>query len=234
VTEGDLVILSARIIPGHERTVMRVVNQLLRQGAEVLWDGAAFVHVSGHASQDELRLMLNLVRPTFFVPVHGEYRHLLAHARLAQEVGVPAERVLVVEDGAGIELTKTAARRLDRVPLARVLVDGKGVGDVGPVVLRDRQLLAEDGMVVVAVTVDRASGVLVAGPEIVSRGWVYEREAEGVLEDARAAVREALAEPRETPLGREALIALLRATLRRFITQRYDRKPVVLPVVLEV
>jgi ribonuclease J len=234
VTEGDLVILSARIIPGHERTVMRVVNQLLRQGAEVLWDGAAFVHVSGHASQDELRLMLNLVRPTFFVPVHGEYRHLLAHARLAQEVGVPAERVLVVEDGAGIELTKTAARRLDRVPLARVLVDGKGVGDVGPVVLRDRQLLAEDGMVVVAVTVDRASGVLVAGPEIVSRGWVYEREAEGVLEDARAAVREALAEPREAPLGREALITLLRATLRRFITQRYDRKPVVLPVVLEV
>jgi ribonuclease J len=234
VTEGDLVILSARIIPGHERTVMRVVNQLLRQGAEVLWDGAAFVHVSGHASQDELRLMLNLVRPTFFVPVHGGYRHLLAHARLAQEVGVPAERVLVVEDGAGIELTKTAPRRLDRVPLARVLVDGKGVGDVGPVVLRDRQLLAEDGMVVVAVTVDRASGVLVAGPEIVSRGWVYEREAEGVLEDARAAVREALAEPRETPLGREALIALLRATLRRFITQRYDRKPVVLPVVLEV
>jgi ribonuclease J len=234
VTEGDLVILSARIIPGHERTVMRVVNQLLRQGAEVLWDGAAFVHVSGHASQDELRLMLNLVRPTFFVPVHGEYRHLLAHARLAQEVGVPAERVLVVEDGAGIELTKTAARRLDPVPLARVLVDGKGVGDVGPVVLRDRQLLAEDGMVVVAVTVDRASGALVAGPEIVSRGWVYEREAEGVLEDARAAVREALAEPREAPLGREALIAFLRATLRRFITQRYDRKPVVLPVVLEV
>jgi ribonuclease J len=234
VTEGDLVILSARIIPGHERTVMRMVNQLLRQGAEVLWDGAAFVHVSGHASQDELRLMLNLVRPTFFVPVHGEYRHLLAHARLAQEVGVPAERVLVVEDGAGIELTKTAACRLDPVPLARVLVDGKGVGDVGPVVLRDRQLLAEDGMVVVAVTVDRASGALVAGPEIVSRGWVYEREAEAVLEDARAAVREALAEPRETPLGREALIALLRATLRRFITQRYDRKPVVLPVVLEV
>jgi ribonuclease J len=234
VTEGDLVILSARIIPGHERTVMRVVNQLLRQGAEVLWDGVAFVHVSGHASQDELRLMLNLVRPQFFVPVHGEYRHLLAHRRLAQEVGVPAEHIFVVEDGQGIELTKTSARLLERVPLRRVLVDGKGVGDVGPVVLRDRQLLAEDGTVVVAVTVDRASGAIVAGPEIVSRGWVYEREAEAVLEDARAAVREALAERGETPLEREALIALLRGTLRRFITQRYDRKPVVLPLVLEV
>jgi ribonuclease J len=234
VTEGDLVILSARIIPGHERTVMRVVNQLLRQGAEVLWDGVAFVHVSGHASQDELRLMLNLVRPQFFVPVHGEYRHLLAHRRLAQEVGVPAEHIFVVEDGQGIELTKTSARLRERVPLQRVLVDGKGVGDVGPVVLRDRQLLAEEGMVVVAVTVDRATGAVVAGPEIVSRGWVYEREAEAVLEDARAAVREALAERGETPLGREALVALLRGTVRRFITQRYDRKPVVLPVVLEV
>jgi ribonuclease J len=234
VTEGDLVVLSARIIPGHERTVMRVVNQLLRQGAEVLWDGVAFVHVSGHASQDELRLMLNLVRPQFFVPVHGEYRHLLAHRRLAHEVGVPAEHIFVVEDGQGIELTKTSARLLERVPLLRVLVDGKGVGDVGPVVLRDRQLLAEEGMVVVAVTVNRASGAIVAGPEIVSRGWVYEREAEAVLEDARTAVREALAERGEAPLGREALVALLRGTLRRFITQRYDRKPVVLPVVLEV
>ncbi len=234
VAEGDLVILSARIIPGHERTVMRVVNQLLRQGAEVLWDGVAFVHVSGHASQDELRLMLNLVRPQFFVPVHGEYRHLLAHRRLAREVGVPAEHIFVVEDGQGIELTKTSARRLERVPLLRVLVDGKGVGDVGPVVLRDRQLLAEEGMVVVAVTVDRASGAIVAGPEIVSRGWVYERESEAVLEDARTAVRDALAERRDAPFEREALIALLRGTLRRFITQRYDRKPVVLPVVLEV
>ena len=234
VGEGDLVILSARVIPGHERTVTRVVNQLLRQGAEVLWEEVAFVHVSGHASQDELRLMLSLVRPQFFIPVHGEYRHLLAHSRLAQEVGLPAEHVFVVEDGQGLELTKTGARALERVPLARVLVDGKGVGDVGPVVLRDRQLLAEDGMVVVAVTVDRATGALVAGPEIVSRGWIYEREAEAVLEEAKTAVREALAAERsESPLGREALVALLRGTLRRFITQRYDRKPIVLPVVLD-
>jgi ribonuclease J len=235
VMEGDLVILSARVIPGHERTITRVVNQLLRQGAEVLWEGAAFVHVSGHASQDELRLMLSLVRPQFFVPVHGEYRHLLAHARLAREIGLPAEHVFVVEDGQGIELTKTGARALERMPLARVLVDGKGVGDVGPVVLRDRQILSEDGMVVVAVTVDRQTGRVVAGPEITSRGWVYEREAEPVLAEAKAALRDALAaETSERPLEREALVALLRGTLRRFITQRYDRKPIVLPLVLEI
>jgi ribonuclease J len=235
VTEGDLVVLSARVIPGHERTVTRMVNHLLRQGAEVLWESAAFVHVSGHASQDELRLMLSLVRPQFFIPVHGEYRHLLAHARLAREIGLPAEHVFVVEDGQAIELTKTGARMLERVPLARVLVDGKGVGDVGPVVLRDRQMLSEDGMVVVAVTVDRQTGVVVAGPEITSRGWVYEREAEAVLAEAKSALRDALAEQAsEAPLERDALVTLLRGTIRRFITQRYDRKPIVLALVLDV
>jgi ribonuclease J len=235
VTEGDLVVLSARVIPGHERTITRMVNHLLRQGAEVLWEGAAFVHVSGHASQDELRLMLSLVRPQFFIPVHGEYRHLLGHARLAREIGLPAEHVFVVEDGQAIELTKTGARMLERLPLARVLVDGKGVGDVGPVVLRDRQILSEDGMVVVAVTVDRQTGVVVAGPELTSRGWVYEREAEAVLAEAKAAIREALAEQAsEAPFERDALVTLLRGTIRRFITQRYDRKPIVLALVLDV
>jgi ribonuclease J len=235
VGEGDLVILSARVIPGHERTITRLVNQMLRLGAEVLWEGVAFVHVSGHASQDELRLMLSLVRPQFFIPVHGEYRHLRAHARLARDVGLPAEHTLVIEDGQGVELTKTGARVLQRFPVGRVLVDGKGVGDVGAVVLRDRELLAQDGMVVVAVTMDRATGALVAGPEIASRGWVYEREAAGVLDEAKQVIREALlAHQGELPLAREALGALLRGTLRRFINQRYDRKPIVLPIVLDV
>jgi ribonuclease J len=233
-TAGDLVILSARVIPGHERTVTQLVNQLLRLGAEVLWEPVAFVHVSGHASQDDLRLMLNLVRPQFFIPVHGEYRHLLAHRRLAEGVGVPGERILVIEDGQGVELTKTAARVLQRFPVGQILVDGKGIGDVGAVVLRDRQLLAQDGMVVVAVTVDRETGALRAGPEIASRGWVYEREAEAVLAEARAVLRDALeGRAGEPPLPREALAALLRTTLRRFITQRHERKPIVLPIVLE-
>jgi ribonuclease J len=234
VSEGDLVVLSARIIPGHERTITRVVNQLLRLGAEVLWEPVAFVHVSGHASQDELRLVLNLVRPQCFIPVHGEYRHLLAHGRLAEEVGIPRDRIFVIEDGQGVELTKTASRVLQRFPVGRVLVDGKGVGDVGAVVLRDRQLLAQDGMVVVAVTMDRETGQVVAGPEIASRGWVYERESETVLEEAKAVLREALAaHGGEEPMSREVLQSLLRGTLRRFISQRYDRKPIVLPMVLE-
>jgi ribonuclease J len=234
IAEGDLVILSARVIPGHERTVTRVVNALLRLGAEVLWEPVAFVHVSGHASQDELRLMLNLVRPQFFLPVHGEYRHLLAHGRLARDLGLPAERVLVIEDGQGVELTKSTGRVLQRFPVGRVTVDGKGIGDVGAVVLRDRQLLAQDGMVVVAVTVDQATGAILAGPEIASRGWVYERESEAVLAEAKTALLEALAgRAGAEPLPREAIASLLRGTLRRFINQRYDRKPIVLPIVLE-
>lgn len=235
VAEGDLVILSARIIPGHERTITKVVNQLLRLGAEVLWESVAFVHVSGHASQDELKLMLNLVRPSFFIPVHGEYRHLQAHGRLAERVGIPADRTLVIENGQGVELTKTGARVLQRFPVGRVLVDGKGIGDVGAVVLRDRQLLAQDGMVVVAVTVDRGTGAILAGPEIASRGWIYERESETVLAEAKTVLREALAaHTGEAPMARDVLVSLLRATLRRFINQRYDRKPIVLPIVLEV
>jgi ribonuclease J len=179
--------------------------------------------------------MLNLVRPQHFIPIHGEYRHLLAHGRLAQEVGIPAERVFVIEDGQGVEFTKTAGRLLEGVPVGRVLVDGKGIGDVGAVVLRDRQLLAQDGMVVVAVTVDRGTGEIVAGPEIASRGWVYERESEAVLEEAKAVLREALvARTGEEPMPRDVLQSLLRGTLRRFISQRYDRKPIVLPIILEV
>jgi ribonuclease J len=234
IAEDDLVILSARIIPGHERTITRLVNQLLRLGAEVLWEPIAFVHVSGHAAQEELKLLLNLIRPAFFIPVHGEYRHLLAHARLAGEVGIPRERAFVIEDGQGVEFTKTAARMLPGIPVGRVLVDGKGIGDVGAVVLRDRELLAQDGMVVVAVTVDRGTGEIIAGPEIASRGWVYERESEAVLEEAKTVLREALAEKAgETPMARDVLQSVLRGTLRRFINQRYDRKPIVLPIILE-
>jgi ribonuclease J len=235
VTPGDLVVLSARIIPGHERTVTRVVNRLLRRGAEVLWEEVAFVHVSGHASRDELRMMLNLVRPRYFGPVHGEYRHLLTHARLSGEVGIPPERALVIEDGQALELTATSSRVVPGYPAEKILVDGKGVGDVGPVVLRDRELLSEDGMVVVAVTVAPGTGRIVAGPAIVSRGWVYERESAEVLEAALAATREALAgRLADGPLPRAELELVLRGALRRFIKARFDRKPVVLPLVLEL
>jgi ribonuclease J len=234
VERGDLVIISARVIPGHERTIGRVVNALLRLGAEVLHDDNAFVHVSGHASQEDLKLMLNLTRPRYFIPVHGEYRHLLGHARLAERVGLGADRVFLVEDGTGVEVTKTAARVVGRYPTGRVLVDGKGVGDIGAVVLRDRQILSQDGLISVSIVVD-GTGAVVAGPEIASRGVVYVKENEELLAELRLAILETLAaRPPEPVLDREALGALVRSTVRHFINQRFQRKPVVLPMVLSV
>ena len=234
IARGDLVVLSARVIPGNERTIGRVINALYRRGAEVLYDDNAFVHVSGHASQEDLKLMLNLTRPRYFVPVHGEYRHLLGHARLAGTVGLTPDRVFLIEDGAGLEVTKTSARVLEGLPAGRVLVDGKGIGDVGAVVLRDRQLLSDDGVVAVSITVD-THGTVVAGPEIATRGVIYVKENEAVLAELRAAVVTALAEraPGE-PHDREALGARVRTAVRQFVNQRFQRKPVVLPMILEV
>jgi ribonuclease J len=233
IGRGDLVVISARVIPGNERTVGRVINALYRLGAEVLYDDNAFVHVSGHASQEDLKLMLKLTNPRYFVPVHGEYRHLLGHARLAASTGLDPERVFLIEDGTGIEVTPTSARVLPGYPTGRVLVDGTGIGDIGAVVLRDRQILAEEGVIAVAVTFAR--GVLVAGPEIASRGVVYVKENEAFLEDLRVAVRVALAErmPDES-WERDAVVARIRTAVRQLVNHRVQRKPVVLPIILEV
>jgi ribonuclease J len=234
IAHGDLVIISARVIPGNERTVGRVINALYRLGAEVLYDDNAFVHVSGHASQEDLKLMLNLTRPRYFIPVHGEYRHLLGHARLATSLGIPADRVLLVEDGTGVEFTREAARVVPGYPTGRVLVDGSGIGDVGAVVLRDRQLLSESGLVAVSVAVDH-HGTVVAGPDIASRGFVYVKENEPLLDELRMAITKALAErPAGAPFDREAMAAQVRTTVRHFINQRFQRKPIVLPIILEV
>jgi ribonuclease J len=234
VARGDLVVISARVIPGNERTVGRVINALYRRGAEVLYDDNAFVHVSGHASQEDLKRMLALTRPRYFVPVHGEYRHLLGHARLAASSGVPPERIFLIEDGTGLEATPVSARVVEGFQAGRVLVDGKGVGDVGAVVLRDRQILNEDGVIAVSLAVD-AKGALVAGPEIATRGVIYVKENEALLQALRAAVIAALGEPApEEPWDREAIGARVRTTVRQFVNQRFQRKPVVLPMILEV
>jgi ribonuclease J len=232
---GDLVIFSSRVIPGNERVIGRVINALLRRGAEVLWEDVAFVHVSGHASQEDLKQMLALARPRYFVPVHGEFRHLLQHARLAEGVGIPKDRIFLIEDGLGLEVTASGTRVLGGYPAGPVLVDGKGVGDVGSVVLRDRQLLAEAGMLVIALTIDRTTGLIVAGPEIVSRGFVYMKEADALMDEVKTAVRDALA-GRKAPeaFDRELVGAMVRSAARRFINQRFQRKPVILPVILEV
>jgi len=234
VERGDLVIVSARVIPGNERTISRVVNALYRLGAEVLYEENAFVHVSGHASQEDLKLMFNLTRPRYFIPVHGEYRHLLGHARLAESVGITSDRVFLIEDGMGVEVSPTEARAAGPFPAGRVLVDGKSVGDIGAVVLRDRQLLAEDGLVSVSIAVD-SHGTVVAGPEIASRGFVYVKENEPLFEEMKKVVLAALAErDPDAPSDRELIGATVRSAVRHFINQRFRRRPVVLPLVLEV
>ena len=234
VGPGDLVILSSRVIPGNERTVGRIINGLYRRGADVLYEDNAFVHVSGHASQEDLKQMLALTRPRYFVPVHGEYRHLLGHARLAAEVGLTPDRVFLMEDGAALEVTKTAATVVTGIPAGRVLVDGKGVGDVGPVVLRDRELLSEEGMIAVAIVVNR-DGAVVAGPSIASRGVVYVKENEALIDELRVAISTAVNDMDAAErCDREVLSERMRFTVRRFVNQRFQRKPVILPMILDV
>ena len=231
---GDVVVLSSRIIPGNERAISSLMNHLYRRGAVVLHDRMARVHVSGHASQEELKLVLNLVRPRHFVPVHGEYRHLVRHQRLAMEVGVPAEGCHLLEDGDVLELDDAGARRAERVIAGRVFVDGKGIGDVKDVVLRDRRHLSEDGLVLAVLAIHQRSGEIVAGPDLVSRGVVGEEASPEVLEAARGAVMEALValnpESRTDPAEVKEEI---RRALRRYF-KRLDRRPVILPFVMEM
>ncbi len=235
ISADDVVVISAHAIPGNEANVGRVIDALLRAGAAVLHGGSAPVHVSGHASQEELKFMLNLVRPEWFVPVHGEFKHMVQHARLAEEVGVPTDRVLVCEDGDVLTLGEHGTDVERRaVPAGYQYVDGI-IGDVGLGVLRDRRNLAEEGLVVVIVTIDSTNGDIVTGPEIVTRGWVYAPEAESLLEDAKAAVRASIEEAvAEGALDLDTLRRHARRSLGRFIGERTRRRPAVIPVVMEV
>jgi ribonuclease J len=233
VGPDDLVVISAHAIPGNESNVSRVIDGLHRAGADVIHGGP--VHVSGHASQEELKFMLNLVQPEWFIPVHGEYRHMVHHARLAESVGVPSERVLVCEDGDAVTLGPSGAE-VERmaVPAGYLYVDGI-VGDVGHGVLRDRRNLAEEGVVVVIVTVDAKTGEVVTGPEIVTRGWVYAPEAEELIEEAKGAVLESLrSAAADGATDFDSLRRHTRRALGRFINERTRRRPAVIPVVMEV
>jgi len=236
VGEGDLVVLSSHAIPGNETNVGKVIDALCRAGAEVVHSGLAAVHASGHAMRDELRLMLTIARPEAFIPVHGEFRHLMHHGRLAVEVGVAQESVFLAEDGDVVEISSGGVEFAGDVPAGFLYVDGI-VGDVGPGVLRDRQLLAEEGVIVVIVTVDSRTGHVLTGPEIITRGWVYAPEAEKLLDEARSVVLEAIEEPQ----GADAAVAdfetlkrRARTALGRFVNERTRRRPMIVPVVMEV
>ncbi len=230
IRPGDHVIVSATPIPGNEELVNRTINNLFRAGAQVYHHERMQVHVSGHASREEHKLMLNLVRPRFFIPIHGEYRHLVHHARMAEQVGVPTENIFVVESGTVLEFGQDWGQINGRVTEGHVLVDGLGVGDVGNVVLRDRHLLSKDGFVVVVVGVDADSGELLVGPDIITRGFVYIRESGDLIEEATQCVVEALKNGAPQP----AASIRIKESLSGFLYAQTKRRPMVLPVVMEM
>lgn len=235
IQKGDTVILSSKFIPGHEKAITNMMNHLYRRGAEVIYEKVSEIHVSGHASQEELKIMLNMVKPEYFIPIHGEYRHLKLHGDLAKKVGIPEDNVFVIEDGQVVELSGGAARVAGKVEAGRVLVDGKGVGDVTKMVLKDRRHLSQDGMVIIVAAMNEKTGEIVYGPEIITRGLFEEGEDPGLLKEAGEAVAAALeginvAAKTDTLEAGEAV----RVALRRFFNKTLERRPLILPLIIEI
>ncbi len=235
IMPGDTVIISATPIPGNEKLVSRTIDHLYKLGADVIYEKSNGVHVSGHASQEEIKLVHNLVRPKFFIPVHGEFRHLIKHANLAQSLGMPKENIVIAENGSVIEITKNSIGVNGKVQAGKVLVDGLGVGDVGNIVLRDRRQLSQDGIMIVVVTIDKENCHVVSGPDIVSRGFVYVREAEGLMDEARDKVQLALEKCEENGVSEwSAIKSTVRDSLGRFLYERTRRRPMILPIIMEI
>jgi ribonuclease J len=229
------VILSSRFIPGNEKTISDLINHLYRRGAEVFHEKVSEVHVSGHASQEELKLIINLVKPRYFVPIHGEYRHLVNHRRLARKVGIPEERCLLAVNGDVISLNREQGAISGSVETGRVFVDGKGVGDVGAIVLKDRKHLSEDGMVVVIIAINQATGEIIYGPDIVTRGFVFEDESQEYLDETRKIVLDTLAGVNLQVMADWNEVRMeVRRVLRRFFNKTIERRPVILPLILEM
>ncbi len=232
---GDTVILSSKFIPGNERTISALINNLYRIGVEVYYEKVSEVHVSGHASRQELKIMHNLVKPRFFIPVHGEYRHLVRHRSLALRLGMPPENCLVIENGDVVSFSDGEMCVLDKIETGRVFVDGKGVGDVGNIVLKDRKHMSEDGMVVVIIVINQASGQLIYGPDILSRGFVFEDESQEYLNEAKKLVLDTLAGLNTTVMADWGEVKLeVRRVLRRFFNKTIERRPVILPMIIEM
>jgi ribonuclease J len=234
IQPGDTVILSATPVPGNEKMVHRTINNLFRLGAEVYYQGISNVHVSGHGAQEELKLMLSLLRPRFFVPVHGEFRQLMLHAKLANSLNIPDDHIVVAEDGDMIEVTQEAIGLVDHAASGNVYVDGLSVGDVGQIVLRDRKVLSQDGILMAVMTVDKETGLPISGPDIVSRGFVYMRDAEELLESARERVRESLTGLNGHSSDWSFVKDKIKSTLSEFLYEKTHRRPMILPVVMEV
>ena len=235
IVPDDTVIISATPIPGNEKLVSKTIDNLMRLGANVVYGRDKGVHVSGHASQEELKLMHNLVRPKFFMPVHGEYHHLVQHAKLAQELGMPKENIFLSENGQILEFTREKGTVAGKVTAGMVMVDGLGVGDAGNIVLRDRRQLSQDGILIVVVTMDKASNRVVSGPDIVSRGFVYVRESEALMDEAKARVEQALERCEDENVKEWAAIkSNVRDALGRYLFEKTRRRPMILPIIMEI
>ena len=235
INSNDLVIISATPIPGNEKFVAKVIDDLMKIGAEVVYSSLADVHVSGHACQEEQKLMLSLVRPKFFIPVHGEYRQLIAHSETAKKVGIPKENIVLMKNGRTLELNEETCKLTVPVPFGKVMVDGLGVGDVGNIVLRDRQHLSQDGLIIVVLTMDSETGEIVAGPDIISRGFVYVRESENLMDEVKILINAELQKCVEKHIVDWATIkSTIRDSLRDYIYQVTKRNPMILPIIMEV
>jgi ribonuclease J len=235
IKKGDTVVLSSKFIPGNEKAIAKIINNLYRKGADVIYEKISDIHVSGHAFREELKLMIKLTRPQYFIPIHGEYRHLILHSRLAKEMGIPGKNILLAENGQIIEFDKKGGRINGRIPTGRVLIDGKGVGDVGRSVLKERRMLSEEGLVAVTMAFDEETGVIVYGPEIVSRGFVFETERGYLLEDAQCVVLEVVEEIAPEVANRvDKIRSKIKTALRQYFFFTIGRRPVILPFIMEV
>ena len=235
ITPNDMVIISANPIPGNEKLVSKVIDELMKIGAEVIYSSLEDIHVSGHACQEEQKLILTLAKPKYFMPVHGEYRQLIAHAETAKKVGIEPKNIFIMGNGKTLELNPNEAKITTSVPNGKVLVDGLGVGDVGNIVLRDRQHLSQDGLIIIVMTMDDSTGEIVAGPDVISRGFVYVRESENLMDDVKKVIREEVRKCEENHIRDWTTIKTnVKDTLRDYIFEKTKRNPMILPIIMEV
>jgi ribonuclease J len=235
VRKGDTVVLSSKLIPGNEKAISNMMNHLYRRGADVIYEKVSEIHVSGHASQEELKIMINLVRPDYFMPVHGEYRHLIKHCQLAQKMGIPEKNIILAEDGDVVEVSRDGIGIKGKVEAGKVFVDGKGVGDVGNMVLKDRMHLSQDGMVIALLCLNEKTGEVIYGPDIITRGLIFEQESHDLLEGAKKAVLDILEKINvEAKTDVQEVKGEIKRALRRFFNKTLERRPIILPLIIEM
>jgi ribonuclease J len=235
IRDGDTVILSAKMIPGNERSIGKIINHLFRRGANVIYEKVSEVHVSGHASKEELKLMLNLIKPKYFMPVHGEYRHLVYHSMLAKKTDIPKENIFILKNGDILEINENEARKNGSVNSGRIFIDGKGMGDVEEMVLRDRLRLAHDGIVLILLAIEKPSGNIISGPEIISRGFVFEDASQEIISNVKELLENTIKGLEQDFISDSSLLkAKLRSTLKKYLRDKMDRRPMIMPIIIEV